>query len=429
MVLAGIALLSAVAVEFAYNSNVNYNLSFNDLDRVQAYYLANSALSFGKLMLKFDKEAQKVAQQATKQSGKNIMVPPLFEMIPLDTALIRAVAGMSENSETENDEAAPPVEAENSNGEEVQEPSALEQGIGFIDTQGAKDFFSFNGDFATQIVEEETKLNLNAFYQMDPKQKNYDRLKSVLYHLLATDEFEGLFSDRYRGAQELTQNIVDFIDKDEAQNDPGGQERGREGLQGGKNNEMKNAKLLSVEDLIQVPGMNDDILKVLRQYVTVYGKNEKIFLCRAEDPLVKAVILAYTENNPRMEPLKDDNKEMLDRAVEAVMIHCPDPASMARELDVVLGVAPNEDAGGVDLQEQQPETTYSSTGTTTQKKDKTNAQNSASNTFIELVKSDNSVYTLVGVGTVGDSEVKIKTVLDTSQGSPGQWEQLYWRVE
>ncbi|KAB2841571.1 hypothetical protein F9K50_03695 [bacterium] len=40
MVLASLAILSSLVVEFAYNSNVTYNLALNQKDRVQAYYLA-----------------------------------------------------------------------------------------------------------------------------------------------------------------------------------------------------------------------------------------------------------------------------------------------------------------------------------------------------------------------------------------------------
>jgi len=420
MVLAGITILSGVVVEFAYNSNVTYNLALNELDRVQAYYLAQSGYNFSKLLLKFDKETRKIANQASKKSGKTIIIPPLYEVIPLDTAMIRGLSGLAALPEEE----APPAELPTEGEEEVSgldQPSALEQGLSLIDSKGAEEFLAFKGDFSVQIYEEDSKINLNSFFKLGPKEKSYDQLKSLLYHLLAHEDFSEFFSDRYRGAKELAQNIVDYIDKDEVHNEPGGQERGREGIQGGLTGVMKNGKLLSIEELILVPGMNDDILKKLREYVTVYGSDEKINICRAGDPLVQAMIIAYTENNPRMAPLKDDNEELLSRATEAVMNNCPDSAAMSRELDKALGVAeaPQKTSSRT--------TTASRAGPTTTQQQQ--GQNTSFQSFGDLIKKDSGIFTIISTGTVGNSEVKLTAVLNIAQGNPQQWKEMYWKVE
>ena len=46
-----------------------------------------------------------------------------------------------------------------------------------------------------------------------------------------------------------------------------------------------------------------------------------------------------------------------------------------------------------------------------------------------LVKDEVQVFSVVGIGKVGESEVKIKTVLDTSASNSNLWQLLYWRVE
>ncbi len=416
MVLAGLALMSGLVVEFAYNSNVTYNLAMNELDRVQAYYLAQSGINFSKLILKFDKEAQKVAKEASKKMGRDIQIQPLYEMIPINTTLFRSLSGLSEASEEGGTDSGGETD-----GEGGEEPSSLEQGMNLIDSKGMKDFLNFRGDFSAEVEMEDSKLNLNIFYNLSPKQKSYDRIKSTLYHILASEAFSGLFEDRYRGAQELAQNIVDFIDKDEVHNDPGGEERGREVVRGDAKSVMKNAKLLSLEELLLIPGMTDAVFQKLKEFVTIYGSDEKIYICRSKDPLARALIIAYSENNPRMEPIKDDNEELLTKVTDAVFGMCPATGSMEQAINEVLGLGP-EDA------DEPSSTTSTATkeGSTTQQN---TGQNSASQGFQELVKEDGNIYTIVGTGIVGESEVKLKTVVDTSSGNSRQWKEIYWRVE
>lgn len=416
MVLASLAILSSLVVEFAYNSNVTYNLALNQKDRVQAYYLAESALNFSKLILRFDKEAQKLAGEASNKLGRTIQVQPLYEMIPLNSEILRGVAQLEGGAAPEGEEGAG----------EAPEGSPAAEALGGFNLKGAESFLAFEGNFSSEIGEEDAKLNVNAFFNLQPTNKSYERLKSTLYHLLLTDEFAGMFDDKFRGAKDLAQNIADYIDKDDAQNEPGGQERGREGVGGGTQVTMKNAKLLSIEELMMVPGLTEDIFQKLKPYLTVYSPDEKIFVCRAKDPLVKSMILAYTENNSRMEPVRDDNAEMLTKAADAVLNSCPDIQAMANNLDQALGVV-------------QPESNPSEGGGTGGSKGPTSTLTGAtsgggglpgqSDTFTNMVKNENKIFSVIGIGTVGETEVKLKTVLDTTNPNPNRWVMLYWRVE
>jgi hypothetical protein len=400
---------------------------------VQAYYLAQSGINFSKLILKYDKEAQEMAKQASKKLGKNLQVQPLYQMIPINTELFRGLAGMmGEDTEAgEGEPAEAPAEGEGEDGEaQGEEPSALEQGMNMIDATAAQDFLDFNGDFSAEVKEEEAKLNLNAFYNTPPTDKSYDKLKSMLYHLLATDEFKGMFEDRYRGAQELAQNIADYIDRDEVHNEPGGEERGREVVRGQADAAMKNGKLLTLEELNLVPGMTEEVFQKLKEHVTIYGPDIKVWVCRAKDPVVRAMILAYSENNPKMEPLKDDNEEMLKKATDAVLNNCPDVTLISKELDTALGASEAAPGGGeTETQPGAPPTTAAKEGQTTQGGTPGTPQKSTFQSFADLVKEKGTVFGIVGAGIVGESEVRVVTVIDTSQGDPKQWKQLYWRVE
>jgi hypothetical protein len=46
-----------------------------------------------------------------------------------------------------------------------------------------------------------------------------------------------------------------------------------------------------------------------------------------------------------------------------------------------------------------------------------------------MLRNDNTMFSVIGIGTVGETQVKIKTVLDTSNSNPNRWPVLYWRVE
>lgn len=434
LVLASLALLSGMVVEFSYNAHVTYNLAFNQKERTQAYFLANSGLAFARLIVAYDKEAKKLVDQASKKLGKTVVVPPLYETIPVNTAMIRGLSGLDGSTGgeegAEGDGETPPEGEGDAAGEgndlSKEAPEGAQQAMNILDMKGAQTFLAFEGDFSAEVEEEDTKINLNAFFAMAPTSKEYDRLRNVLYHLMVSDEFKGLFEDRFRGPKELAQSIADYIDRDEAVTE-NGEERGREGLTGGKQVTMKNGKLLTVEELIMVPGMNDAIFKKLRPYVTVYGKDDKILLCRAPETLVAAVILAYTENNPKMEPLKDDNADLIQKAREAVLNSCPDGQAMANDLDKVLGVeTPETDSSGTEtaptsvLQGDKSKSPATGAG---------GILGATANSFESMLKTTADVFRITGIGTVGDTEVRIKTVVDTSGGNAKTWKDLYWRVE
>jgi type II secretory pathway component PulK len=417
LVLSSLALLSGIVVEFAYNTHVTDNLAFNQKERTQAYYLAQSGIAFSRLILAYEKEAKKLADQASEKLGKKVQVPPLYEMIPINTALLRGMMGTGGETLLEEEEG---IEAEKP--VPTGSPTAL-QALNFGEAEA---FLAFEGDFSSEIQEEDSKVNVNAFFSLAPTSKEYDRLKAVLYHLLVGEEFNGLFEDRFRGAKDLAQNIADYVDRDEAITEAG-EERGREGVSGGRQVSLKNGKLLTLEELIMVPGMNDAIFQKLKPYLTVYGKDEKIYLCRAAEPVAAAVILAYTDNNPKMEPLNDENIELLDKAKEAVLNSCPDSQAMANELDKVLGVetTPETDSSG-STPETAPTTVL--TGETAKGKSPVGT-GTASFTLTSMIKNQADIYKIVGIGIVGETEVRVKMIVDTAGGGSKNWKELYWRVE
>ena len=56
IVVVAIAVLTAVATEFAYNSRVDLQLAANQRDEVRAYFLARSGIGLSRLLLRFQKQ-------------------------------------------------------------------------------------------------------------------------------------------------------------------------------------------------------------------------------------------------------------------------------------------------------------------------------------------------------------------------------------
>lgn len=414
VVLSGLVLMSTIVVEFAYQAQIDYYSAVNKRNQLQAYQLALSGTQFAKLIIKYDKEVQ----QIVKKTKKDVYVPPLYDLIPVDTSILRSMAVVEDIVGEDTAGGGEPINES--------EQASSEENYQAINMEEAKSFLDFRGDFSVQIEEEEAKLNLNAFFTLSPKEPRYDRLKKTLYFLLLSKEFADMFEDPYRGARELAQNIADYIDRDEVYNEEEGQERGREASQLNQLQEMKNAKLLSLEELALVPGMTDIIMQKLKPYVTIYGKDERVLVCRAKEALVRAMVLAYTQNNPRMDPLNDTNQELLQKATEAVTDNCPDVNLAAQELDLVLNVKEGSSSSASPFASSR--SISESDENTDENRRRNNSRNTQTNTFLDLVSEDRNVYQITSSGRVDETEVNILMVWDTASGSPLSWRQLLWKI-
>ncbi len=416
IVLSSIMLLSALVVEFAYQTNVTYNISMNEEERMKAYYLALSAINFSRVVLKYNKEAQKMVAQAAQQLGSNIKVQPLYKMIPINSAIIR---GLIQSAGTAENAGEAPANSENTEGDKKQSAmGAAKQGLSALNTKAAESFLNFEGDFLADIESLDGKIPLNAFYLLTPTQPEYDRLKYTLMFLLRQKPYEGLLKDRVRDSQDLANKIVDYIDKNDSVNDFGGSERGNElSSYAGTNLKPKNAKAFTNDELIFVPGMTDDILGQLKKDVTVYKSDYKINACLASDELLRAMILAFSQNRNDMEPLREDNQDRLKNAVTKVREKCPDTAAMATALNEVLGV---NAAGSSSSSTPPPPPSGSSSGT---------GGSSPNPSFASMLSTDEALFKIEATGSLGNAEVKIVDVLDTANSNPDKWKDLFWRVE
>lgn len=443
LVMGAVAMMTTVMVEFAFRTNVQYHLALNNADRMQAYYLAESAINFSKLMIKFDKEVQK---QVAKYKA-DVDVEPLYDMFPLSSALLRVAVetggAPAEGDTEEAPEETPPEEVpeETADGEtpptEEESGSDMGGGLGILQGEAAQDFLSFSGDFELEVDEEDSKFDLNVFYELPKTQPDYDARKRWLMALFKFPPFDAFFEDRDDEItpETLTYRLADWTDPNDVVDELGNIERGSENeFYSDVDYVPKNGKFTSVDEIGMVPGMTPAFLAELAPYITIYNPQHLFNACLADEKLVQAFVAMYSEVNTCASPLDPEDEkdqEKLSEITTAFLGGCPQAAEMSQLLDEALGIrlgdSPSSGPGLAGKTDSEDEATP----------DETPAETPAEPTATgkcgpfqvqTLLTDQRSVFQLTGRGTVGETVVEIRTILNASNQDPTKWEFYYWRI-
>ncbi len=420
LVLAALVVLTTVATEFAYNTNVSYHMALNERDRLKAQYLAISAYRFMLVELRYDKVFRSVVEKQNLGDflggAANL---PLCQQFPMSTQLIRAVfmpgEGGGEEGEGVEGEAAPAGMLP----EEFSGMISLEQ------REEASKFLEFEGDFEAECIDESTKINLNSFASFKPDKvtttgapNDYDQFKDFLIKFLKAPEYEDLFEKADVKPEDVARNIADWVDSNERINDPGGVAGAPEDTiyqRKELNYPMKNSKFTTPDEVYLVEGVLDDWMFPLENRFTIYG-DEKVDVCSAPSDVVAAVIRRYVESKPEPPALDFSEPEMVDKLVSAVMDGCAMGGTgdkLTKNIEAALEAALGELLGP----------SYASGGTT----GGTGGSGGTAG-FGKFVSSGRRFYTLKLTGMVGDIAVRIKATVDVGDKDPKNWKVLYWRV-
>ncbi|MDZ4224547.1 MAG: type II secretion system protein GspK, partial [bacterium] len=324
LVISAIVMLTMIAVEFAYNAQIEYRMAIRQKERLQAYYLANSAYNLTRLELKLGSQVQSRVAGAISQSGIDIGIDlssPLCQQFPIKTALFRLLMTGETGSES------PTVE-----GEEPPEPKPGEEVaamMGGMSLSGLDEFLQFEGDFDSECVDESSKVDLNFIYSQNPLQpaaegteNGYDQYKRFIMGIIGGPGNEDLIKKADVKVLEVVRNIADWIDPNEVINDFGGIEGGGEDnvYRNNAPGQMaaKNGKLSIPEDIFMVEGIKDGWWNEVSDLFTIYGITSQqgkpqINVCRAPNEVVKVLILRYTETRADLPPLKSQDIEILDQ--------------------------------------------------------------------------------------------------------------------
>lgn len=425
MVLAALAVLTVALVEFAYQTHLNYRLAVQNKEELQAYYLAKSALNFSKLLLKYNKDAEKAAAEAPPELG-NLTSEPFYRLFPLSSDLLRGLVDgkiptLPDTQTDASDEiqaddslierAEKREEAEDRAEENERRAEDMKDSFNAFEKDEAKKFLDFEGDFSLEIIEEQTKFNLNRVATMNQTDKGYDFRKKLLLSILLLPKFKDLFENQVQDAEKLTRALSDWVDANESINDFDGIQRGNESGEYAKEKyEVKNGKFLTLSEIRLVAGMNDEIFAALKPFVTVYGKanSEGINVCYGEDEMLEALVYHFARNSTCASPLEYDDKKIRELA-DLVKAKCPKVEDMAAALNEALGLAPpTTGTGGGGAPNPGPECAFQ---------------------FKNLLTKDNNIFTIKGTGTVGETRVTIVNVWNTEGANPDQWRSFYYRIE
>ena len=410
LVLSAISVLTIAIVEFVYNTQIQYRIAVNNKERLQAYYLAQSGLNLSRLMLRYSKEAQSMLDKAG-EAGMDLKMEPLYRMMPLSSSLLRGIA--SGDSEAAGNQApdTPPAE-----GEKSSSPTDPMKMVNFLDQEKAKEFLNFDGDFSTDITEEQTKYDLNAIASLESTSPAYDRRKKELLSILEHPTFKDLFKDQERDAADLVHALADWVDSNDQANEFDNVTRGSEDrLYSHVRYRPKNGKMLTLSEMRLVAGMNDHLFDALKPFVTVYGGGDKINVCLGEDDLLAGLIHDYLRNSGCTPNIDYKDEDTFKELVAEVRGACPDISAMSAALNSKLGLS--------DMEAVAKETP---TGATAAEGE---AVAGCAFQFKDLLTPDNNIFTLKSTGTVGDTEVGITEVIDSSGGSPDSWKIYYYRIE
>jgi general secretion pathway protein K len=400
MVTVSIAILTAVAAEFAFQTRVDLELATHQRDALRAEYLAKSSIQLARMLLLFQKQLDR-STGALPGAAQGINLQ-LWRMAKLDCHLLQTVVPQA--------------------GEGRRGKFSI-TGAGGLDDQGRVQYGGFAGCFDARIEDEQEKLNVNALagLQTGTAQGAVQRL----YNLVSDKRFDFVFDREDANRIRATPNDVlialkDWVDDDETQSALNVTALGQVALQPGFSDESalyarytpryrpKNAWFDSLGELYLVNGVTDRFMAAFGDRLTVYPDPNAPLNVNSDDPLLIALAIRSiadpTRPDPRLnDPVFLDGVVQKIRAAKALM---PMGFSVQDFTMVVqaAGIAVNPQV----VQRQ------GATGTT-------------ANTFLGD-KSD--TFRIVAIGNAGDIERRITAVIRLSDPTrDGLGRVLYWRAD
>jgi general secretion pathway protein K len=231
-----VVLITYLVMEISYDTNVEYMVNANSVNRLKAYYAAKSGLQLSLFRIKLYNRVQK---QLGKQMGSQVKLLDMIWSFPFSWPLMIPTEASSVDKELVND--------------------TIEKSL-------------MDASYSTSISDEGSKIDINDLDSPSKKLQEITR-KQILNMFESRMRDDQEFANKHSGfrPEELIGNIKDWIDRDTA-----GTVRGSESeLYGDLNRDgvqlPPNRAFRSVEELRLVAGMEEDFFKMLKDRVTVFG--------------------------------------------------------------------------------------------------------------------------------------------------------------
>ena len=338
LVITVVTILTAVSVDFSYNSRVDLELATNARDELRAYYLAKSSVAFSRLILKFQKQLDSTpmgfdpsmlmgllgggmptpgangapGSPAFPPAGSGGVPIRLWQMIPVDCSILQMLLGGA-GIATPNDASLAP---------KFGEKPALPK-LGAVAPGGPAQlasFGDFDGCFHSEMQDEDQKINVNRI--ADGWQNGAVSPIVAAYRLFSDQRFAFLFDKEdanhvKMSPMDTTLALVDWIDYDETQAagtiTPQGQIQLTAGFGDENRNyshyphtyKAKNNRFDSLDELYMVDGVSDEFMAAFRDRLTVYSDINDKYNINTDDPLLLWSDISAADSNQMDRRLTD----------------------------------------------------------------------------------------------------------------------------
>ncbi len=400
MVTVSIAILTAVAAEFAFQTRVDLELATHQRDALRAEYLAKSSIGLARMLLLFQKQLDRTtASLPGAAQGINLQ---LWRMAKLDCHLLESVvpqAGAGRRGKFSI------------------------TGAGGVDEQGRIEYGGFAGCFDARIEDEQEKLNVNALagLQTGTAQGAVQRL----YNLVSDKRFEFVFdredANRIRAnPNDVLIALKDWVDDDDTQSALSVTAVGQVTLQNGFSDEAglytrytpryrpKNAWFDSLGELYLVNGVTDRFMAAFGDRLTVYPDPNAPLNVNSDDPLLIALAIRSIGDPARPDPRLND-PVFLDGIVQKVR---------AAKAMMPMGFSVQDfttvvQAAGIAVNPQV-----------------TQRQGAGGTTANSFLGDKSDTFRIVATGNAGDVERRVTAVIRLSDPQrDGLGRVLYWRAD
>ena len=305
LVLATVAVMTTVVMEFVHDSQVRARIAANGRDSVRAYFLARSGIEMSRLLIAFIKQspcpvssgmAGAIASASAPKPKPGTKAPPVrttcedeirvlqqmlrlpptpfWKMLPISSELFQGVADGSFGAML--GVPAPPLVT----GIEKSDPSAQLDDV----EEGGVLFAQLPGSFSVEIDDEDRKIPLKSLWRGTPVQNRATMMR--LAALISPPRYDGLFSGiNTRGEevdrQEFLSAILDWMDTDQSisEIDPltGRRVTGAAPEDGRYDNEdapyrSRNHTFDSIAELRLVKGMSDEAYRAFADQLSIYSE-------------------------------------------------------------------------------------------------------------------------------------------------------------
>jgi general secretion pathway protein K len=401
MVVVAVAILAAVAADFAYSSRVDLELAVHQRDALRAEYLARSGLGMARLLLQFQKQLDTTMQSLSSTLPGGIggsFNLQLWHMAHIDCQTLGrflpdgADAGVPKKKPTD-----------------AQLGGAL--GTPLVDYGG------FRGCYGALIEDEEAKLNVNQLDSLLTAGAGGAAVQR-LYLLLTDKRFEFVFDREDANkvkiaAADALINIKDWADADDlvsvlAVNAAGAQVTAGYADEPGLYSKYlpryrpKNASMDSLGELYFVHGVGDRFMAAFGDRLTVYPDVNAVLNVNTDDPMVLALAVRSAAD-----PTKPDGRlsdpvflDTLVQKISAARMLSPMGMTVSDFINVLVqaDIAVN------------PQITSNLQG----------------NTFLG---DHTKTFRVTAVGEAGSVQRTITSVVRITQPQDGLGRLLYWKVD